>query len=86
MYLQSASHLAPEITQFITEVDPHGDQATSPELFAYPTQDYNILRPETVESLMILFRVTGDETYREYGRTIMNAIEKHSKVRARSEL
>lgn len=81
MYLQSASHLAPEITQFITEVDSQGVHETYSELFAFPTQDYNILRPETVESLMILHRVTGDEVYREYGRIIIDAIEKHCKVR-----
>ncbi|POM62728.1 Mannosyl-oligosaccharide 1,2-alpha-mannosidase [Phytophthora palmivora] len=82
MYLQSASHLAPEITQFTTEVNPNDAEKTQHELFVYAAQDYNILRPETVESLMILYRVTGDEIYREYGRTIMNAFEKHSKVPA----
>ncbi|KAG2778682.1 Endoplasmic reticulum mannosyl-oligosaccharide 1,2-alpha-mannosidase [Phytophthora cactorum] len=82
MYLQSASHLAPEITQFITEVNPNDIQGTQYELFAFPQQDYNILRPETVESLMILYRVTGDEIYREYGRIIMEAFEKQSKVEA----
>ncbi|KAG6970727.1 hypothetical protein JG688_00004730 [Phytophthora aleatoria] len=80
--VQSASHLAPEITQFITEVNPNDIQGTQYELFAFPQQDYNILRPETVESLMILYRVTGDEIYREYGRIIMEAFEKQSKVEA----
>ncbi|KAI9993423.1 hypothetical protein PInf_015505 [Phytophthora infestans] len=79
MYLQSASQLAPDITQFITQVDPNDIEE---ELFALPQQDYNLLRPETVESLMILYRVTGDEIYREYGRIIMNAFEKQSKVEA----
>ncbi|KAH7469137.1 Mannosyl-oligosaccharide 1,2-alpha-mannosidase MNS3 [Phytophthora ramorum] len=32
-----------------------------------------------VESLMILHRVTGDDIYREHGRVIMEAFEKHSK-------
>ncbi|KAG7384887.1 Endoplasmic reticulum mannosyl-oligosaccharide 1,2-alpha-mannosidase [Phytophthora pseudosyringae] len=81
--IQSASHLAPEITQFTTEENPNDVQKQQqPELFAFPTQDYNILRPETVESLMILYRVTGDEVYREHGRTIMEAFEEHSKVLA----
>ncbi|KAE8893950.1 hypothetical protein PF005_g9587 [Phytophthora fragariae] len=82
MYLHSASHLSPEITQFVTEVDPEGIQETYPELFTFPSQDYNILRPETVESLMILYRVTGDEVYRDHGRMIMEAFEEHSKVPA----
>ena len=32
------------------------------------TQDaHNLLRPETVESLFVLWRVTGDAQYREWG-------------------
>ncbi|KAI9905286.1 hypothetical protein PsorP6_014011 [Peronosclerospora sorghi] len=31
----------------------------------------NILRPETVDSLIVLYRVTKDEKYREYGRETM---------------
>ncbi|KUF87070.1 hypothetical protein AM588_10001374 [Phytophthora nicotianae] len=82
MYLQSASQLAPEMTLFAAQVNPDDIQGTQPELIAFPQQDYNILRPETVESLMILYRVTGDEIYREHGRTIMKAFEKQSKVEA----
>ncbi|OWZ05626.1 Glycoside hydrolase [Phytophthora megakarya] len=82
MYLQSTSHLAPEITQFTTAANPYDVKQTNPEMFPQPTQDYNILRPETVESLMILYRVTGDEMYREYGRVIMEAFEKYSKIPA----
>ncbi|PVZ99807.1 hypothetical protein BB558_004164 [Smittium angustum] len=39
-----------------------------------------ILRPEAVESLMILYRVTGDEIYREWGWIIFNSFEKHLKT------
>ncbi|EJC98796.1 glycoside hydrolase [Fomitiporia mediterranea MF3/22] len=39
-----------------------------------------ILRPETVESLFIAYRLTGDSKYREYGWRIFQAIEKHCKV------
>ncbi|KAL3663041.1 hypothetical protein V7S43_011982 [Phytophthora oleae] len=83
MYLQSKSGLAPEKTQFTAQLDPsNANQDARPELSTPPDQDYNILRPETVESLMILYRVTGEETYREYGRTIMESFEKQSKVEA----
>ena len=41
---------------------------------------HNLLRPETVESLMILFRKTGDPIYREWGWKIFQAFEKHCKV------
>ena len=38
------------------------------------------LRPETVESLFVLYRVTGDEQYRELGWTIFQAIEKNCRT------
>ena len=37
-------------------------------------------RPETVESLFIAYRLTGDEIYREHGWKIFQAIEKHARV------
>lgn len=40
------------------------------------------LRPETVESLFILWRVTQDPIYREWGWDIFNAIESHAKIEA----
>lgn len=42
---------------------------------------YNILRPEAVESIFMLWRITGDETYRRWGADIFDAFEKHSRVR-----
>ena len=39
-----------------------------------------ILRPETVESLFLAYRLTGDEKYRRYGWEIFSAIEKHCKI------
>ncbi|KXN85750.1 Mannosyl-oligosaccharide 1,2-alpha-mannosidase MNS3, partial [Leucoagaricus sp. SymC.cos] len=39
-----------------------------------------MLRPETVESLFIAYRLTGDERYREHGWNIFQAIEKHCRV------
>ncbi|CAG8614069.1 9487_t:CDS:10 [Dentiscutata erythropus] len=38
------------------------------------------LRPETIESLFILYRVTGDKTYQEKGWKIWQAIEKWCKT------
>lgn len=37
-------------------------------------------RPETVESLFIAFRLTGDDHYRREGWRIFQSIEKHCKV------
>ncbi|KAG2531942.1 hypothetical protein JM16_000620 [Phytophthora kernoviae] len=64
--------------QFVTE--PEDIKQTGSELFVYPSNDFNLLQPETVESLMILYRVTGNNIYREYGHTIMAAFEKHCKT------
>ncbi|KAJ1732816.1 hypothetical protein LPJ61_001875 [Coemansia biformis] len=44
-----------------------------------PNRSY-ILRPETVESLMILYRVTGDGTYKDWGWQIFRAIERWTKT------
>jgi mannosyl-oligosaccharide alpha-1,2-mannosidase len=37
-------------------------------------------RPETVESLFIAFRLTGDERFRKFGWEIFQAIETHCRV------
>ncbi|OAD79527.1 glycoside hydrolase family 47 protein, partial [Phycomyces blakesleeanus NRRL 1555(-)] len=39
-----------------------------------------LLRPETVESIYILYRITGDPKYQEWGWDIFEAIEKHCKT------
>jgi len=39
-----------------------------------------LLRPETVESLFVLYRITGDPKYQEYGWDIFQAIEKYCKT------
>lgn len=41
---------------------------------------YNILRPEVVESLYMLHRVTNDSMYRDYAWDIFRAFETYSKV------
>lgn len=41
---------------------------------------HNLLRPETVESLFLLHRITGDKKYQEYGWKIFQAFEKYTKV------
>lgn len=40
---------------------------------------HNLLRPETVESLFILSRVTGNTTYMEWGWQIFRAFEMYTK-------
>ncbi|OJJ47465.1 hypothetical protein ASPZODRAFT_141057 [Penicilliopsis zonata CBS 506.65] len=45
------------------------------------TQDrHNLQRPETVESLMYMYRITGDETYRQWGWEMFKSFVKHTAV------
>ncbi|XP_010276709.1 PREDICTED: mannosyl-oligosaccharide 1,2-alpha-mannosidase MNS1 [Nelumbo nucifera] len=41
---------------------------------------WNILRPETVESLFYLWRLTGNKTYKDWGWDIFQAFEKNSRI------
>ena len=45
-----------------------------------PLDAHNLLRPETVESLFLLHRITGDKKYQEYGWKIFQAFEKYTKI------
>ena len=40
----------------------------------------NILRPETVESLMLGYRITGDPIYRQWGWQIFQSFQKYCRV------
>ncbi|KAJ1977367.1 mannosyl-oligosaccharide alpha-1,2-mannosidase [Dimargaris xerosporica] len=41
---------------------------------------HNLLRPETVESLFVLWRITKRPQYREWGWAIFEAFERHTRV------
>lgn len=43
---------------------------------------HNLLRPETVESLFVLWRVTGKSHYRDWSWHIFRAFHQHSRVAA----
>ena len=70
MYTHSPSGLAPEIAEF--------SHAT--RVRAQAGAKHSLLRPETVESLFILWRLTGDPIYREWGWTIFEAIDTRARV------
>ncbi|KAJ7644151.1 glycoside hydrolase [Roridomyces roridus] len=87
----TATGLAPEIAHFRIPSDGIGHDPQYPsdwyikgahtrpgELPPYDAR--YILRPETVESLFLAFRLTGDEMYREWAWRIFEAIEKHCRV------
>jgi|ERR1700722_685238 len=43
-------------------------------------RNFVLCSPETVESLFIAFRLTGNKYYREQGWRIFQAIEKHCRI------
>ncbi|KAI9776346.1 MAG: mannosyl-oligosaccharide alpha-1,2-mannosidase [Geoglossum umbratile] len=93
MYRVTLTGLAPEITWFHIDDQPlHEGEATPPDGLTDETdadwkQDYivkaedshNLQRPETVESLFMMWRITGDIKYREWGWEIFEAFEAYSR-------
>lgn len=82
MYKCMATGLAAEITYFKIADPPHPESASHnpPEQFdpdphaswredfdVRPNDVHNLQRPETVESLFYMWRITGDVKYREWG-------------------
>jgi hypothetical protein len=56
-----------------------GDQSHPSSLSIEDIEEFFLFhfRPETVESLFIAFRLTGDERFRKFGWDIFQAIEAH---------
>lgn len=74
LYAQSPSGLAPEIVYF------HTDPISSKDFNVKKLDAHNLQRPETVESLFILWRLTKNPIYREWGWEIFKAFEEHTRV------
>ncbi|ANB13668.1 mannosyl-oligosaccharide 1,2-alpha-mannosidase [Sugiyamaella lignohabitans] len=74
MYSQTQTGLAPEIVYFNTDKDSTSD-------FTIKRNDgHNLQRPETVESLFILWRLTKNPIYREWGWNIFKSFEHWTKL------
>lgn len=74
MYAQMPSGLSPEIVHFNTDPSKMRD-------FTVKRNDcHNLQRPETVESLFVLWRITGNPIYRQWGWEIFEAFEKHTRL------
>ncbi|KAL6864893.1 hypothetical protein ACP4OV_016044 [Aristida adscensionis] len=87
MYFVTSTGLAPEIAYFHIEGNPEGGPDGGNKSSQYvndiiikPLDRHNLLRPETVESLFVLHRITEDPKYREWGWQIFQAFEKYTKV------
>ena len=93
MYQITPTGLAPEIAHFQLGDHPHmesdgilSSKAMTPGAHAGWKDDYiikvndrhNLQRPETVESLFYMWRITGDEKYREWGWEMFTSFVKYS--------
>ncbi|VFQ58798.1 unnamed protein product [Cuscuta campestris] len=84
MYSVTSTGLAPEIAYFNEGHSGGGSDGGNKnskyvnDIIIKPADRHNLLRPETVESLMILYRITEDPKYRAWGWEIFEAFEKHT--------
>lgn len=74
MYAQFATGLSPEIVYFNTHED------SSKDFYVKDNDRHNLLRPETVESLYYMKKITKDKKYEEYGWKIFESFEKYTKI------
>ncbi len=79
LYAQTESGLAPEIVVFNTNPNDKKADLTKDFIIKYNDR-HNLQRPETVESLFYLWRITKDPIYREWGWNIFTAFQNQSKV------
>ncbi|GAB0136637.1 hypothetical protein EsDP_00004932 [Epichloe bromicola] len=95
MYKCMATGLAAEITYFKIADPPHPESASHhpPEQFdpdphaawredfhVQPNDVHNLQRPETVESLFYMWRITGDTKYREWGWDMFKSFVNYTAV------
>uniref|UniRef100_A0A3P9KRV2 alpha-1,2-Mannosidase n=1 Tax=Oryzias latipes TaxID=8090 RepID=A0A3P9KRV2_ORYLA len=74
MYAQMETGLSPEIVYFNTH------QGSTTDIDVKLADRHNLLRPETVESLFYLHRLTKEQKYRDWGWEILQSFNKHTKV------
>ncbi|TPX31272.1 hypothetical protein SmJEL517_g05396 [Synchytrium microbalum] len=82
MYRQTKTGLAPEIVHWITDSESASNGIVSQDGDFYIARNdvFNLLRPETVESLFTMWRITGDEKYREMGWNIFQSFNQFTRV------
>lgn len=86
MYAQTPTGLSPEIAVFNgddVKKTPSSWDSKAGDFHIKPLDRHNLQRPETVESLMFLYHLSGDKKYREWGWQIFTSFQEHSlKTRA----
>lgn len=56
------------------------DPAWKHDLNIHQQDRHNLQRPETVESLFYMYRITGDDTYRQWGWEMFKSFVRHTAV------
>ncbi|XP_021958520.1 mannosyl-oligosaccharide 1,2-alpha-mannosidase IA isoform X2 [Folsomia candida] len=70
-YIRTQTRLGPESFRFSDAIEARAQR---------PNEKYYILRPEVIESYFIMWRLTGDQKYRDWGWDSAQAIEQHCKA------
>ena len=74
MYELMATGLSPEIVQL------NSFASSTVDMYVRDADRHNLLRPETVESLYYLYKITKKKKYQEYGWRIFESFEKYARV------
>lgn len=80
MYNCTTTGLAPEIVYFNDNAANPSTSSNSPDIHIHDQDRHNLMRPETVESLFVMWRLTREEKYRDWAWNIFVAFEKHLHV------
>lgn len=84
LYRLSPSGLAPEIVHFLNDESGypgiHQEDVGGGHFFIKDADAHNLLRPETVESMYILWKVTGDPLYRDHAWQVFRAFQRWARV------
>ncbi|OQV17586.1 Endoplasmic reticulum mannosyl-oligosaccharide 1,2-alpha-mannosidase [Hypsibius exemplaris] len=79
MYVRQATKLGPEIAHFNVGSGMEVPLGTV-DIHVKDNDAHALLRPEFVESLFYLYRLTKNQTYQDWGWDVFQALEKHAKV------
>lgn len=74
MYAQMETGLSPEIAHF------NMHDGSTQDVDVKIADRHNLLRPETVESLFYLYRLTSDKKYQQWGWEILQNFNKYTRV------
>ena len=67
-YAYHPTFLAPEISYFNVQDN------SQPDIHVKTTDAHNLLRPEFVESLWIMYQITGNTTYQDWGWQVFEVV------------